>query len=79
LIEANEGDLADLADQQNELAGVAEDLVSRLRGGSGTLPPEGFEPPAEGPEQPEGGEGSDPGEGSPDDGAEGGGGAEDAS
>lgn len=79
LIETDEGDLADLADQQNELAGVAEDLVSRLRGGSGTLPPEGFEPPAEGPEQPEGGEGSDPGEGSPDDGAEGGGGAEDAS
>ena len=58
-LESDERGLADLAQQQNELAGVAEDLVSRLRGGSGTLPPEGFEP-VEDPENPDDASDGDP-------------------
>lgn len=38
-VQAEPEDLTDLAGEQGDLAKVAEDLVSRLRGGAGTLPP----------------------------------------
>lgn len=58
----DEGALESLAGEQRDLAKVAEDLVSRLRGGGGTMPPPS-EDDAETGEDAEEGEGAEGGEG----------------
>ena len=47
ILEPDHDNLTNLAGEQRDLAKVAEDLVSRLRGGAGTLPPPTPDQPAE--------------------------------